>query len=59
MSVTIIGGELVVIDEWESAEAFQNFFTSDPQVPQVTEAVGVQGPPRVEVLQPVEAAGTF
>src|SRR2546427_12842290 len=53
------GGELLVIDEWDSAEAFQGFFTSDPQVPQIVEAAGIIGQPRVEVLNPVEAAGTF
>ena len=52
-------GELVVLDEWESAEAFQGFFASNTKIPRITQDAGVQGPPRVEFFSPVAAAGTF
>jgi heme-degrading monooxygenase HmoA len=52
-------GELLVIDEWESAEAFNGFFSSNTKVPQVTQDAGVSGPPKIEFYSPLEAAGTF
>ncbi|MFC7449242.1 hypothetical protein [Rhodococcus daqingensis] len=52
-------GGLVVIDEWDSAESFQGFFDGNDKIAQVTATAGVQGPPSIEFLQPVEAAGTF
>jgi heme-degrading monooxygenase HmoA len=52
-------GELVVIDEWQSAEGFQRFFEANPKVQQVTESAGVQGPPNIAIFRAVEAAGTF
>jgi heme-degrading monooxygenase HmoA len=53
------GGELVALDEWESAEAFQGFFDGNAKVGRITTEAGVQGPPRVVVYATVEAAGTF
>ena len=52
-------GDLVALDEWESAEAFQQFFQSNTLIPKVMEDAGIQGDPKIEVLQPVEAPGTF
>jgi len=52
-------GEVLVLDEWESAAAFQRFFEGNAKVARITEQAGVQGPPRIEVFSPVEAAGTF
>jgi heme-degrading monooxygenase HmoA len=51
--------EIVVLDEWESPQAFQRFFEGNAKVQRVTDAAGVQGPPRIEVYGLVEAAGTF
>ncbi len=50
-------GELVVIDEWETAEQFQSFFEGNPKVAKVMESVGVSGPPAVAIYNEVEAAG--
>jgi heme-degrading monooxygenase HmoA len=52
-------GELLVLDEWDSAEAFQGFFEGNAKVGRVTQAAGVEGPPRVEVFSSVDAPGTF
>jgi heme-degrading monooxygenase HmoA len=51
--------ELVVIDEWETAEQFQKFFEGNPKVERVTTAIGVTGPPTVTVYNSFEAAGAF
>lgn len=52
-------GTLVALDEWESAEAFMQFFQSNTMIPKIMEDAGVQGEPTIEVLQPVEAPGTI
>jgi hypothetical protein len=52
-------GELVILDEWDSVESFQNFFGSNTKIPTIMQEAGAQGPPKVEVFSPVEAAGTF
>lgn len=52
-------GELVAIDEWDSVEAFQDFFDDNPKIATVTKKAGVQKPPTLEFLACVEVAGTF
>jgi quinol monooxygenase YgiN len=52
-------GELVVIDEWSSAEAFQKFFEGQATIAEMMEQVGLQGPPEVTVLRAVESADQF
>jgi hypothetical protein len=52
-------GELIVIDEWDTAEHFNAFFGGNPKVEKVTTAVGVQGPPTIEVFEKGDAPGTF
>jgi heme-degrading monooxygenase HmoA len=49
--------ELVVIDEWESAEQFQGFVEGNPKVERVTTVIGVTGPPAVTVYNSFEAPG--
>ena len=51
-------GELMVVDEWETAEQFQNFFDGNPQVEQVMTSVGMTGPPEVSVFGSIDAPGT-
>ena len=43
--------ELIVVDEWDTAESFQAFFNGNPKVEKVTADIGVQGPPTVEVFE--------
>ena len=50
-------GELVVIDEWDTAEQFQSFFEGNAKVAKVMESIGVTGPPAIAVYNEVEAAG--
>jgi quinol monooxygenase YgiN len=52
-------GELVVIDEWTSAEAFQKFFEGQATISEMMEQVGLQGPPEVTVLRAVDSPDRF
>jgi hypothetical protein len=52
-------GELIVLDEWETAEGFHEFFDANPKIEQISKEAGVSGRPRILILSPIEAAGTF
>jgi hypothetical protein len=53
-------GKVLVIDEWESAEGFQEFFAGQAEIPELMQEAGVQGPPEINVWQPVdETPDTF
>ncbi len=51
-------GELVVIDEWETADQFHSFFEGNPKVAQDTESVGMTGTPEISVFDSIDASGT-
>ncbi|MDT2006861.1 hypothetical protein FXW78_23950 [Rhodococcus opacus] len=51
--------ELVVIDQWTSAESFHMFFDGNGKVAIITEQAGVQASPTIEIFETVDAAGTF
>jgi hypothetical protein len=51
-------GELVVIDEWETAEQFQSFFDGNPKVAEVMASIGMTGAPEISVYGSIDAAGT-
>jgi hypothetical protein len=51
-------GELVVIDEWETAEQFQSFFDGNPKVAQVMTSIGMTGAPEISVFGSIDAPGT-
>ncbi len=40
-------GEILVIDEWPTAEAFQQFFDSQTEVPRIMREGGAQGAPEI------------
>lgn len=52
-------GFVLVIDEWESAEAFQSFFEGNEAVAETMRGAGVRGEPVISIAEPVDAAGTF
>ena len=52
-------GELVVVDEWESAEQFQGFFEGNPKVERVMSLIEITGPPAVSVYNSFDAAGAL
>jgi quinol monooxygenase YgiN len=51
-------GEIVVIDEWPSQEAFQSFFDAQEEIPKVIQAVA-KGEPEVTFLQPLDTPDAF
>ena len=41
--------EVMVVDEWETADGFQSFFDSSPEIAGFMDEAGVTGPPEVTV----------
>ena len=52
-------GELMVIDEWETADQFQSFFDGNPKIAEVMASIGMTGPPQVTVFGSIDAPGTI
>ena len=52
-------GEIVILDEWDTADHFQEFFSSQPMIGQMMEEAGVAGPPVIEVYEALETVGDF
>jgi hypothetical protein len=52
-------GELMVIDEWETAEQFQSFFDGNPKIAEVMASIGMTGPPEITVFESIDAPGTI
>ena len=52
-------GFVMVVDEWESAEAFQSFFEGNPDIPGVMRDAGAQGEPEVTFSEAVSTADEF
>jgi heme-degrading monooxygenase HmoA len=52
-------GEVVILDEWDSAEHFQEFFSSQPMIAQMMQEAGVTGPPEVQVYEVLQTPGDF
>ena len=53
------GNEIMVIDEWDSAENFQKFFTEVTDIGQVMAAIGATGAPEVTIWQPLDMKDAF
>lgn len=51
-------GEIVVVDEWDSEESFQQFFEAQQEIPKVMQAVGA-GEPQISFYRPLETGGDF
>jgi len=51
-------GELMVIDEWKTAEQFQSFFDGNPKVAEVIASIGMTGSPEITVFGSIDALGT-
>ncbi|MFL5866077.1 MAG: hypothetical protein ACJ766_03150 [Thermoleophilaceae bacterium] len=52
-------GHVVVLDEWESAEQFQQFFDGNEEIEQVMRESGAQGAPEISFAEAVETADQF
>jgi hypothetical protein len=52
-------GELMVIDEWDTAEEFQSFFAANPKIGDVMGSIGMNGAPTISVYESIDGPGTF
>jgi hypothetical protein len=52
-------GEVFVIDEWDSADAFLGFFEGNEEIAEVIQAAGATGPPAVAIYEAIETADQF
>jgi hypothetical protein len=51
-------GEILVVDEWDTAEHFQEFFAR-PEIAEVMAKGGAQGPPTVSFYEAVDSPDRF
>ncbi|HEY1761885.1 MAG TPA: hypothetical protein VGG17_04750 [Acidimicrobiales bacterium] len=51
-------GELVVIDQWETADQFQSFLDGNAKVAHVMSSIGMTEAPEISVFDSIDAAGT-
>ena len=52
-------GDVVVMDEWESREAFEKFFNGNEDVEKVMRDMGVQSQPEIHFYRPLETGDQF
>jgi hypothetical protein len=52
-------GEILVIDEWTDADAFQKFFASQTEIPQLMQDGGAQGAPEVSFYRKLDTPDAF
>lgn len=52
-------GEMLVIDEWPDAEAFQRFFSSQTEIPRVMREGGAQGAPVISFYRKLDTPDMF
>jgi hypothetical protein len=52
-------GFVLVVDEWESPEAFQSFFEGNPDIPGVMRDAGALGEPEVTFTEAVSTVDQF
>jgi hypothetical protein len=52
-------GEILVIDEWPDAEAFQRFFDNQTEIPGLMRDVGAQGAPQVSFYRKLDTPDAF
>ncbi|HKV67274.1 MAG TPA: hypothetical protein VJN72_04235 [Gaiellales bacterium] len=53
------GRTVAVLDEWESAEGFEKFFASSPEIPQLMQEAGVTSEPRITFWHPIDTPDQF
>jgi heme-degrading monooxygenase HmoA len=53
------GSEIVVVDEWASHEAFQKFFESSPEIPQIMADTGVTSEPEITFWHELDTDDRF
>jgi heme-degrading monooxygenase HmoA len=53
------GSEALVVDEWESAEAFQRFFGEGDDIRAMMEEAGIRGEPEVKFWRGLDTPDQF
>ncbi len=48
-------GEVIVLDEWDSAEAFQKFFENNTKIPEILQAAGVSAAPEFSFYEAMDS----
>jgi heme-degrading monooxygenase HmoA len=56
---SVEGGEVIVLDEWESPEAFQRFFEASPDIAQMMQEIGVTSEPEITFWNELDTIDTF
>jgi uncharacterized protein (DUF1330 family) len=51
--------EIIVIDEWPSAEQFQSFFASQKDIPQIMKEGGAKGEPNITFYTKMDTPDNF
>ena len=52
-------GEVLVIDEWPDAAAFQRFFDSQPDIPKIMQEAGAKGAPEISIYRKLDTPDEF
>lgn len=52
-------GNVLVVDEWDTAESFHSFFEDNEEIAAVMQAAGASGPPQISVYEALETADQF
>jgi quinol monooxygenase YgiN len=52
-------GDVIVMDEWESKDAFEKFFNSNEDVAKVMQEMGVQSDPEIHFYRPLDTGDQF
>jgi len=52
-------GEVIVIDEWDSAESFQGFFEAQTEIPEIMAAAGAEGEPEISFFRKLSTGDDF
>jgi quinol monooxygenase YgiN len=52
-------GELLVIDEWTDAQAFQRFFDSQTEIPRLMKEGGAQGAPEIAFYRKLDTPDAY
>jgi heme-degrading monooxygenase HmoA len=53
------GSGVLVVDEWETAEAFQQFFSESQEIGAMMAEAGVEGAPQVEFWSAIDTPDAF
>jgi heme-degrading monooxygenase HmoA len=47
------GGDVLVVDEWETEQGFHDFFAASPEIADIMQRAGVTSAPEITLWQPV------